>query len=86
MAGLDCGVFPCCLTGGEGAPVAVAYPLAVVESDIVRVSVLPVLGSELPGRFCGEGRLGCGRFEHWPVVSLRTIRREACRLCWTSKA
>ena len=43
---------PVVLAGGGG--VAAAYPLAVVESDTVRVSVLPVVGSELSAVFVGK--------------------------------
>ena len=41
---------PVVLAGGA---VAVAYPLAAVESDTARVSVLPVVRSELPTVFVG---------------------------------
>ena len=34
--------------------VAAAYPLVVVESDTARVSILPVVGSELPAVFVGK--------------------------------
>ena len=68
----------------EYSPVVLAgaYPLAVVESDTVRVSVLPMVesdtarvsvlpfaGSELRAGYLGEGRLGCGRSGRWPAVS-----------------
>ena len=59
-----------------------AYPLAVVESDTARVSVLPMVesdtarvsvlplaGGELPAIFWGEGRLGCGWSGCWPAMS-----------------
>ena len=49
-------MFPCVLAGGGGV-VAAANPLAVVESDTVRVSVLPVVGSELPAFCVGNGAL-----------------------------
>ena len=32
---------------------------------------------------CGEGRLGCGRFEHWRVVSLEGTLPA---FCWKSEA
>ena len=49
----------------------------MVESNTARVSVLPVVGSELPAVFDGEGRLGCGRLECWPVVFLSGFGRNA---------
>ena len=74
---------PVVLAGGRGGGVAAAYPLAVVESDAARVSVLPMVesdtarvsvlpfaGSELPAVFLGDGHLGCGQSGHWPAVSL----------------
>ena len=42
---------PVVLAGGE---VAATYPLAVVQSDTEQVSVLPVVGSELPAVFVGK--------------------------------
>ena len=44
------------LAGGRGV-VAAANPLAVVESDTVRVSVLPDVGSKLPTFYVGNGAL-----------------------------
>ena len=45
---------PVVFSWGGGGGVAAAYPLAVVESDTARVSVLPVVGSELPAVFVGK--------------------------------
>ena len=40
--------------GGGGGVVAAENPLAVVESDTARVSVLPVVGSEVPAVYVGK--------------------------------
>ena len=39
---------------GGGGVVAAENPLAVVESDTARVSILPVVGSELPAVYVGK--------------------------------
>ena len=56
-----------------GGVVAVANPLAVVESDTARVSVLPDVGSELPTVCVGNGALDVGRLR----VGLSCLRMDS---------
>ena len=61
---------PVVLAGGGGGAVAAAYPLAVVESDTVRVSVLSVVGNELLAVLWGRSPwMWSVGAERWPVVS-----------------
>ena len=47
-------VYSLVVLAGGGGVVAAANPLAVVESDTARVSVLPVVGCELPAVYVGK--------------------------------
>ena len=47
-------VYSLVVLAGGGGVVAAANPLAVVESDTARVSLLPVVGSELPAVYVGK--------------------------------
>ena len=65
--------------------VAAANPLAVVESDTARVSVLPVVGNEIPAVYVGKVALDLVGLRVSPSC-LRMDPEETLRLCWTSKA